>query len=87
METIIGFAAGYLAGTRDGKDGLERLRSNVRDIYRSAEARRLAAQAVAAAGAIVGRGSARGAAKTAVGLARVVIRQITDGPNDRNTAH
>ncbi len=87
METIIGFAAGYLAGTKDGKDGLKRIRSSVRDIYQSAEARRLAAEAVAVAGAIVGRGSARGAVKTAAGLAKVVIRQITDGPDDRNTAH
>jgi hypothetical protein len=26
METILGFVAGYLVGTRDGKDGLERMR-------------------------------------------------------------
>ena len=37
------------------------------------------------AGALLGRGSARGAVKTASGLARVVIRQITEGPNDRNS--
>jgi hypothetical protein len=96
METIIGFAAGYLAGTKDGKEGLERIRSSIRDIYRSAEARRLAAEAVAMAGAIVGKGSARSAAMTATGLAKVVIRQITEGPrppagpkgqNERNSAH
>ena len=26
METILGFVAGYLAGSRDGKDGPKRLR-------------------------------------------------------------
>jgi hypothetical protein len=87
METIIGFVAGYLAGTKDGKEGLQRIRSSIRDIYHSAEARRLAAEAVAVGGAIVGKGSARGAARTAAGLAKAVIRQITEGPNDRNTAH
>jgi hypothetical protein len=28
METIIGFAAGYLAGTKDGGQGLERIKSS-----------------------------------------------------------
>ena len=87
METIIGFAAGYLTGTKDGAEGLEKIKTSLRDIAQSAEARRMAAQAVAMAGALLGRGSATGAAKAAGGLARVVIRQITEGPNDRNTTH
>jgi hypothetical protein len=82
-ETIIGFAAGYLAGTKDGKEGLERIRTSIRDIYQSAEARCLAAQAVAVAGAIVGHSSARGAAKTATGLAKVVLRQISEGRGEK----
>ena len=28
METIVGFVAGYLVGTREGRDGLDRLRSS-----------------------------------------------------------
>ncbi len=45
------------------------------------------------AGALVGRGGARGAARTAGGLAKLVIRQITEGPSQqpkaerRNTTH
>jgi hypothetical protein len=87
METIIGFAAGYLTGAKDGSQGLERIKSSLRDIARSAEARRLATEAVAMAGAVIGRGGARGTLKTASGLAKAVIRQITEGQNDRNTAH
>ena len=82
METIIGFAAGYLIGTKDGKDGLNRIKSSLRDIAQSPEARRLAREAMKMASSITGRGSARGAAKTAGGLARVVIRQITE-PTER----
>jgi hypothetical protein len=86
METIIGFAAGYLTGTKEGKEGLDRLRSNLLAIARSPEARRMAADAAAVASSIVGRGSARGAAKTAGGLVKLIIRQVTEGPTDRNSA-
>ncbi|MGN6682238.1 MAG: hypothetical protein ACTHKL_31120 [Streptosporangiaceae bacterium] len=85
METIIGFAIGYLAGTKDGEQGLERIKSSLRDIAQSKEARRLAPDAVTLAGALVGRRSAQGAIRTAGGLVRVVVRQITEGPTDRNT--
>ena len=85
METIIGFAAGYLTGTKDGGQGLERMKSSLRDIAQSQEARRLASEAVTMAGALLGRGSARGMVRTAGDPARVVIRQITEGPNDRNS--
>jgi hypothetical protein len=87
METFIGFAAGYLTGTKDGRQGLEKIKTSLRDIARSAEARRMATEAMAMAGALLGRGSARGAAKTASGLARMVIRQMTEGQNEPNTAH
>ncbi|HEX9066440.1 MAG TPA: hypothetical protein VF843_15130, partial [Streptosporangiaceae bacterium] len=79
----IGFAAGYLTGTKAGKDGLERMRSSVRAIAQSAEARRLATEAVTIASAIVGRNSARGAAKSAAGMARLLIRQITEPASER----
>jgi hypothetical protein len=82
METIIGFAAGYVIGTKAGRDGLERMRASVRAIARSPEARRLVTEAVTVTGAIAGRGSAQGAAKTATGVAKLVIRQITK-PSER----
>lgn len=60
METIIGFAAGYLAGAKEGKAGLERLKTSVEAIVKSPETRRLATEAMALAGMIVRRTSARG---------------------------
>ena len=85
METMIGFAAGYLTGAQEGREGLDRLRTSLRAIARSPEARRIATDAVAAASSIVGRGSARGAARTACGLAKPVVRQIAEAGAGRDT--
>jgi hypothetical protein len=49
METIVGFVAGFLVGTREGKDGLDRLRSSWHSIRTSPEVRKLAAEAVTVA--------------------------------------
>jgi N-methylhydantoinase B/oxoprolinase/acetone carboxylase alpha subunit len=49
METIVGFVAGYLVGTREGRDGLERLRTSWNAIRTSPEVRKLAADAVSMA--------------------------------------
>jgi hypothetical protein len=76
METIIGFAAGYLAGTRDGKEGLDRLRNSLRAIAGSREAQRLVADAVAMAGAIASRSAGRGVTSTASSVADLVMRRV-----------
>jgi hypothetical protein len=64
METIVGFVAGYLVGTREGRDGLDRLRSSWHSIRTSPEVRKLAAEAVTMAEMAVrqvpGRGSLGG---------------------------
>jgi hypothetical protein len=60
METIVGFVAGYLVGSREGRDGLERLRSSWHAIRTSPEVRKLATEAVAVAETAVRRSSARG---------------------------
>jgi hypothetical protein len=60
METIVGFAVGYLVGTRQGREGLERLRASVQSIKNSPEVRKLAAEAVAVAGTAVRQASTGG---------------------------
>jgi hypothetical protein len=60
METIIGFAAGYLAGSAEGSAGPDRLRSSLRAIANSQEARRLAAEGVALASAVLREAANRG---------------------------
>jgi len=78
METIIGFAAGYLTGTQEGKDGLDRLRKSLREIAGSAEARRLAAGALAVAGSLVRQGSARGAKASASAVTEYLVSRVSE---------
>lgn len=49
METVIGFVAGYLIGTREGRAGLERFRTSVNAIGTSSEVRRMAGEAISVA--------------------------------------
>jgi hypothetical protein len=83
METIIGFAAGYLVGTREGKAGLDRLKTSVQAIAKSPEARRLAGQAVSLTGMMVRQTSARGVGATASGVAELVLRRVSESVNAR----
>jgi len=76
VETIIGFAAGYLAGAKDGKAGLERLKTSVEAIVKSPETRRLATEAMSLAAMIARRTSARGVSASASGLAELVMRRV-----------
>jgi hypothetical protein len=55
METLFGFVAGYLAGCKDGKDGVKRLRESVQTIMESGEFRRLTGEAMTMAEAAVRR--------------------------------
>jgi hypothetical protein len=59
METIVGFVAGYLVGSREGREGVERLRSSWHSIRTSPEVRKLAREAVAVAEMAVRRSSGR----------------------------
>jgi hypothetical protein len=66
METIIGFLAGYLVGTREGKAGLERLKTSVNAIRSSPEVRRMAADALVMAEQVVKRVPVGGISGTVV---------------------
>jgi N-methylhydantoinase B/oxoprolinase/acetone carboxylase alpha subunit len=59
METIVGFVAGYLVGAREGREGLDRLRSSWDAIRKSPEVRKLATEAVSVAEMAVRRTSGR----------------------------
>ena len=73
METIVGFVAGYLVGTREGKDGLDRLRSSWHSIRTSPEVRKLAAEAMTVAEMAVRQVSGRGGLGGAVGDVRDML--------------
>lgn len=66
METIIGFVAGYLVGTREGKTGLERLKTSWHTIRNSPEVRKLATDAITVAEQAVRRAPVSGIGGTVV---------------------
>jgi hypothetical protein len=74
METVIGFVAGYLVGTADGNEGLERLKSSCRSIWNSAEARRLAGEAMTVARGVVSQVSEKALGRDAGDLTDELAR-------------
>jgi hypothetical protein len=86
METIIGFAVGYLIGSQDGKKGLERAKASLQAIRNSPEAKRLTANAVGVAGSVLKQASARGLGQTVGGVADLVARGATAAMNAASAA-
>lgn len=72
METIIGFVAGYLVGTREGKAGLKKLRESWHAIRNSPEAHRLAADALSLAETAAKQASGRGLSAVGQGVVRTI---------------
>jgi hypothetical protein len=79
METIVGFVAGYLVGTREGKAGLERLKTSWRAITSSPEVRKMASDAIVMAEQIVKRAPAGG-------IGGAVVRTLTSRAGPRRDA-
>lgn len=74
METIIGFLAGYLVGAREGKAGLERLKTSVNAIRSSPEVRKMASDAMVLAEQVVRRAPVGGISGT---VARTLASRAT----------
>ncbi len=68
METIIGFVAGYLVGTSEGKAGLKRLQDSWQAITTSPHARKMAADALAVAAPVARQVTSRGLGALGTGL-------------------
>ncbi|MGQ0631354.1 MAG: hypothetical protein ACT4P1_09945 [Sporichthyaceae bacterium] len=47
METLVGFGVGFLVGTKEGKEGLAKIRESLAAIRSSAEVQRLVGEALA----------------------------------------
>lgn len=85
METIIGFAAGYLVGSKEGKAGYERLKASVQAIAKSQEVRRLASDGASLAGMLMRQASARGLGASASGVAEIVMRRVNESAIAKRT--
>jgi len=81
METVIGFIAGYLVGTSQGRAGLAKVRSSVEAIRTSPELRRLAADGAGIAGVVVKQATRRGVAEAATEVAgRLIGKPAAEHP-------
>jgi hypothetical protein len=79
METLIGFVAGYIAGCKDGPDGVKRLRSAAADIWNSGEVKRLTGEAMSTAEALVrGALSGQGSSRRGLGGLSGAVGSVTD---------
>lgn len=79
METLIGFVAGYIAGCKDGPDGVKRLRSDAADILHSGEVKRLTGEAMSVAQTLVRDVLAgRGASGRGLGGLSGAVGSVTD---------
>jgi hypothetical protein len=83
MEAIIGFVAGYLTGSREGRDGLERLRTSWHSIRTSPEVRRLASEAVVIAEATVRRAAGGGLSETVSGVTDLIASRAAGRQGQR----
>jgi hypothetical protein len=89
METIVGFVAGYLVGTRQGREGLERVRSSWNSIRTSPEVRKLAAEAVTIAEIAVRQASSgglKGLGGTVGGVTDILVRRAAGSREESRAA-
>ena len=87
METFIGFVVGFVVGTREGREGLERLRSSWRTIRNSPEVRRLAHQGATLAESAARQAAKGGLGETIGGLTGVLIRRAAGLEGARDPRH
>jgi hypothetical protein len=86
METIVGFVAGYLVGTREGRDGLERMRSSWHSIRTSPEVRKLAGDAMTLAESLVRQRSGSTSIGGAVGNVTDMLMRRAAGAREGRAA-
>ncbi|HEY3955636.1 MAG TPA: hypothetical protein VGM53_19890 [Streptosporangiaceae bacterium] len=77
METVIGFVVGYLVGAREGKGGLERLKTSVQAILASPEAHRLIGEAMQVAEPVARRASSVGLSSIG-GIGGSVMKELVN---------
>jgi hypothetical protein len=87
METLIGFVAGYLVGTKQGRDGLAKVSEPIDAIRRSPEVRQLLVAGASVAGSavrqVIGGVALTGAVEA---LARKVSDVMSGGTEERRAA-
>ena len=73
METLIGFAVGYVVGTQQGRDGLRRMQESVEALRSSPEVRAALLTGASIAGNAVRQVLGTGAGAIASGAAEAMV--------------
>lgn len=78
METLIGFAIGYLVGTKQGRDGLAKVRESLDAIRNSPDVRQMVVAGAAVAGSAVRQVLGGGAGAMFTGAVEALARKASD---------
>jgi hypothetical protein len=78
METLVGFAVGYLVGVTHGREGSRRVLDAWQAISRSEEVRGLVATGLSLAGGLAGRALARSGGVVAGSLAEALAERARE---------
>lgn len=76
METLIGFVVGYLVGTKQGREGLDKVRESVDVIRNSPEVRQLVLTGSSIAGAAVRQVLSGGAGAILTGVVDALAHKV-----------
>lgn len=82
METLIGFVIGYMVGTRQGRDGLQKTRESFDAIRSSPEVRQLVATGASIAGSTMKKLLSGGAGPMLGGVVEAVSRKANEMMGD-----
>lgn len=88
METLIGFMIGYVVGTRQGRDGLRKVRDSVDAIRNSPEVSQMVSGGISVAGSMVKQVLSGGAGPLIANVIDAVSRKTDEmfGDEDRDAA-
>ncbi|HEX3789620.1 MAG TPA: hypothetical protein VHW44_17275 [Pseudonocardiaceae bacterium] len=86
METLIGFVVGYLVGTRQGREGLQKVREAVEGIRNSPETRQLVLTGVAVGRSAVGQVLSGGAGALFSGAVEAITHKVDTLNSDSDRA-
>jgi hypothetical protein len=76
METLIGFAVGYVVGTQHGRDGLRRIQESIDAVWASDDVRTALVAGASIAGSAVRQALGTGAGAIASGAADALVGAI-----------
>jgi hypothetical protein len=86
VEVLIGFAAGYWIGTRQGRQGLQRALDSAQAIWASPETRRLVGEGLSTLETVAGPAIRKGPESRRAALISTVVDELIERRQARRAA-